>query len=101
MADIVFKYTEMQQCVDNIKEIAVKYRAAATTLQSDFESAINGWEGDTRDKMQQFMGGAVREFTEQNVPGLVDGLAALLQANIDQMKKADQTLAENIPTTLS
>lgn len=52
-------------------------------------------------KMKTFMDQAVMGFVGTDVPNLVSGLATLLQANIDQMQKADQTLSENVPTTLS
>lgn len=100
MADIVFHYTQMQKCVTDIQQIAAQYKTAAATLQSDFTSAISGWEGSTKDKVNTFMTGAVNNFTGTDIPNLLNGLASILQANIDQMQKADNTLAENIPTTL-
>ena len=96
---IVFRYEEMTKCVASINEIAQKYKSAATQLQNDV--AISEWEGDTSVKMKTFMDQAVMGFVGTDVPNLVSGLATLLQANIDQMQKADQTLSENVPTTLS
>ena len=98
---IVFRYEEMTKCVASINEIAQKYKSAATQLQNDFDVAISEWEGDTSVKMKTFMDQAVMGFVGTDVPNLVSGFATLLQANIDQMQKADQTLSENVPTTLS
>ena len=48
MADIVFKYPEMRQAVTDIQGIAARYKAAATTLESDFTAAISEWEGESK-----------------------------------------------------
>lgn len=102
MADsIKFEYEEMNKCVTSINDISKKYKTAADKLQTDFDSAISTWEGDTGVKMKTFMDQAVMSFVGTDVPNLVSGLATLLQANIEQMQKADKTLSENIPTTLS
>ena len=50
MADIVFKYDEMNTAVTQIKDLASQYRSAAGTFESDFLSAIGSWEGDSKDK---------------------------------------------------
>ena len=97
MADIVFKYDEMNTAVTQIKDLASQYRSAAGTFESDFLSAIGSWEGDSKDKMSSFISGPVKEYT---VPKLLESLADLLQSNISQMQKADQQIAENIPATL-
>ncbi len=100
MADIVFKYEEMRSAVEEIKTIAGQYKAAANTLESDFIAAIGGWEGASKEKMQQFISGPVMQYTRDTVPKLLESLAELLTANADQMEKADSQIAENIPTTL-
>ena len=101
MADIVFKYPEMRQAVEDIKAIAARYKSAASTFESDFIAAINGWEGESRDKMQQFISGPVMEYISDSVPQLLEALAELLSANADQMESADHQIAENIPTSLA
>ena len=97
MADIVFKYDEMNTAVTQIKDLASQYRSAAGTFESDFLSAIGSWEGDSKDKMSSFISGPVKEYMDTTVPKLLDDL---LQSNISQMQKADQQIAENIPATL-
>lgn len=101
MADIVFKYDEMRTAVENIKQIATSYTNAANALETNFTSAITGWEGETKEAMQKFISGPVMEYTRDTVPQLVDALAELLATNANQMENADRQIAENIPTSLS
>lgn len=100
MADIVFDYDKMAATVDQIRELAAQYRSAGNKLQEDFEAAVSGWEGDSQAAMLGFMRNGVTQYTAQTVPELLNGLADLLQANIEQMKSADQQIAENIPSSL-
>ena len=100
MADIVFKYPEMRAAASAIEGFSNDYKSAADTLDSDFLSAIANWEGESKDKMQAFITGPVKEFTATTVPQLVKALAEMLSANADQMEKADQQIAENIPSSL-
>ena len=100
MADIVFRYPEMRQAVTHIQQIANLYKTAATTLETNFTTAIAGWEGASKDAMQQFVSGPVMEYTRDTLPALLNGLADLLAANADQMESADQQIADNIPKTL-
>lgn len=97
MADIVFRYPEMRTAASTIQEIAARYKAAAATLETDFIAAIGGWEGESKIKMQNFISGTVKEYTYETVPQLLEALASLLNANADQMEKADQQIADNIP----
>lgn len=100
MADIVFKYDEMNTAVTQIKDLASQYKSAADTFENDFLSAISSWEGDSKDKMSSFISTPVKEYMATTVPKLLESLADLLQSNISQMQKADQQIAENIPAIL-
>ena len=71
MADIVFKYDEMNTAVTQIKDLASQYRSAAGTFESDFLSAIGSWEGDSKDKMSSFISGPVKEYMNTTVPKLL------------------------------
>lgn len=97
MADIIFRYVEMRNAATEIQNIATKYKAAGATFESDFVAAIGGWEGESKEKMQKFITGTVNEYTQKTVPQLLEALAALLNANADQMEKADNQIAQNIP----
>ena len=100
MADIVFKYPEMREAVESIRDIASRYRNIASNLEGEFISAISAWEGESKDRMQQFISGPVMEYTRDTIPQLLEALAELLAANADQMESADRQIAENIPTSL-
>lgn len=100
MADIVFKYPEMRQAVESIKGIAARYKNTASAFEGDFIAAISEWEGESKDKMQQFISGPVMEYTRDTIPQLLEALSELLAANADQMESADRQIAESIPSSL-
>ena len=100
MADIVFKYNEMEQAASQIDDLATQYKTAADTFENDFLSAISGWEGMSQEKMQAFISGPVKEYMGVTIPKLLNSLAELLRANSTQMQSADQQIADNIPTSL-
>lgn len=100
MADIVFRYEEMRNAVSTIEGLSQDYANAASTFETDFLAAISGWEGTSKDQMEKFVTGPVMEYMRDTVSKLVNGLAELLAANADQMEKADQQIADNIPTSL-
>ena len=68
MADIVFKYDEMNTAVTQIKDLASQYKSAADTFENDFLSAISSWEGDSKDKMSSFISTPVKEYMATTVP---------------------------------
>ena len=100
MADIVFRYVEMRQAAGDIRDLADDYEKASTSFQVAFSNSIADWEGDTKEAVSKFIAGSVAEYTGTTVPGLLNALASLLDANADQMEKADKQIAENIPTNL-
>lgn len=97
MADIIFRYVEMRNAATEIQNIAASYKTAGQTFETNFLTAIQGWEGDSKEKMQKFITVTVNEYTQKTVPQLLEALAALLNANADQMEKADNQIAQNIP----
>ena len=101
MADIVFRYPEMRQVVESIKDIADRYTSAANTFEQNYLDATASWEGTSKEKMDQFVSGPVMEYMRDAVPQLLQGLAELLGTNADQMENADQQIADNIPSSLS
>ncbi len=101
MADnIVFRFEEMRNAASQIEDIANRYKAASDKFQEDFENAVSPWEGTSKDKLKAFVNGAVNEYMGTTVPDVVRALAELLKANADQMEKADQQIADNIPSDL-
>ena len=97
---IKYNFDEMRNVAGQIDGIAESYRQAASKFQSDFQDATAAWEGASKDKMQAFITGAVNEYMSKTVPEVVTALAELLRANADQMEKADQQIADNIPSDL-
>ena len=97
MADIVFRYKEMRKAADDMDNIAGRYQTAAKSFESDFLASIAAWEGASKEKMQKFITGTVREYIHETIPQLIKALAELLRANADQMESADHQIAENIP----
>ena len=102
MADIVFRYSEMQTCANTIRDtIKAGYTSAASTFQDDFAQAIGSWEGDSKEKMQQFISGPVNEYMATTIPELLEAFAQLLEFNAKSMQDADRQIADAIPTSLS
>jgi len=100
MADIVFKYAEMEAAAKQIDELAGKYKSAADKFEGDFIGATAQWEGTSKDKMIGFISGPTKAYIGDTVPTLLNSLAELLRANAKQMQDADQQIADNIPTSL-
>ena len=97
MADIVFRYPEMNAAADQIDALATKYITAATTLESDFVAAMSAGEGASKEKLVSFVKGSVSEYTGTTVPQLLNALANMLRGNAQQMENADQQVADSIP----
>ncbi|MBQ1388933.1 MAG: WXG100 family type VII secretion target [Clostridia bacterium] len=100
MADIVFRYEEMESAANALEGLAEQYKSAANKLNDDYMTSTSSWEGDSKTRMDNFMTGAVLDYTGTTVPGLIDALAQILRANAQQMQNADQQIADSIPTSL-
>ena len=94
---IRFDYVKMRTAANTIRDISKDYSTAATTLESNFTSAISSWEGESHDAMVTFISVPVMDYMNKAVPQLLNALAELLDANADQMEKADAQIAEQIP----
>lgn len=97
---IVFNYESMTSAANQIRELAQSYKSAAGKFETDFTNSINGWEGDSHDKMLTFISGPVMDYMGTTVPNLMEALAKLLDENAAQMRKADEEIANNIPQSL-
>ena len=100
MADIVYRFDEMRAAAAKIEDIAARYKTVAATFQKDFADATAGWEGASKDKITAFISGPVNDYMASTVPSIITALAALLNADAEQMEKADQAIADNIPESL-
>jgi WXG100 family type VII secretion target len=100
MAAIIFRYPEMESAAAQINNIAEQYRAAANALMQQVETAIQPWEGESKNKFQQFVQGPVNEYMGKTVPQIVEALAHMLSTNAKHMQEADAQVASSLPTTL-
>jgi len=97
---IVFDYAKMNSCVTTLRGILEKYKNAADKFNEEFNTAITGWEGDSKDKMKSLIDGAVNSYLKDTIPGIVEALAAILEENAKQMAAADRQIADNIPQSI-
>ncbi len=100
MADIVYKYPEMESAAVEVDGYADQYKKAAETLVDSVKTAIASWEGESRDKFVTFLEGAIFEHLHMNIPQIVGVIAAEIRASAENMSKTDGQLAANIPQTL-
>ena len=97
---IRYDFAKMNVAITKIDNLVAQYKSAAETFNTDFLTAINGWEGASKDKMLLLMA-SVKSYTGTQIPQAVGSLAELLKNNVEQMQSADQQIADNIPSELT
>ncbi|MDR1640961.1 MAG: hypothetical protein LBT59_14800 [Clostridiales bacterium] len=100
MADIIFRYDEMNAAVSTVNGYAESYKAAADEYINKLNEAINAWEGESKIKFSNLITGSLKTHIGTTIPEMVKTLADILKANADQMLEADQAVAQSIPETL-
>ena len=100
MADIIFNYPQMQAAANEIRQYAEEYRSAANALKEKIETNTAGWTGASKNNFKKFIDDSVYQYISSSIPGTVEALAKLLEQNAEQMKKADQELADSLPKEL-
>ena len=100
MADIIFNYPQMQASPKEIRQYAEEYRVAANALKEKIEANTAAWTGASKNRFMAFVEGPVYQYTSGSIPATVEALAQLLEQNAEQMKNADQELANSLPTEL-
>lgn len=100
MADIVYRFPEMETAASEVDDYANQYKSAAQTLVDSITSATANWEGESKDKFKSFLEGAVYEHIHKNIPQIVGVVAAEIRASSENMSKTDANLADNIPQSL-
>ena len=100
MAEIVFKYEEMENAAKQIDGLQQQFSTNGKNFVTDFTASIADWEGESKEKMKTFIEGAVQTYMVETVPGILGSLAELLRQNAAQMQQADAQIAENIPQSL-
>jgi len=100
MADIVYRFPEMETSASEVDGYAEQYKKAAETLKDSVLSAIANWEGESRDKFVSFLEVSVYEHMHTNIPQIVSVVASEIRASSENMSKTDAELASNIPQSL-
>ena len=100
MADIVYRFPEMESAAAEVDSYVEQYKNAAQTLVDSIATATAAWEGDSKDKFKSFLEGAVYEHLHENIPQIVSVIAAEIRASSENMSKTDANVAENIPQSL-
>lgn len=100
MADIRFKYSDIQTSVTKINTIQQSYLQAGTKLIKDIETATTNWQGASKDKYLKLIQGDVNKYVTTTVPDIVKALSDMLKQNGDSMKEADTQIAQSLPETL-
>lgn len=100
MADIIYRFPEMETAAAEVDNIAEQYKNAAQTLVDSINSATANWEGESKMKFKSFLDGAVYEHLHKNIPQIVSIISAEIRASSENMSKTDASLAENIPQSL-
>ena len=76
---------------------AVPYDGTAgETLITSLSSAIADMEGAAKDAFKTLIDGDINNFVATDLPGAIEGMASLLEANRDNFEKVDQQIADNI-----
>jgi WXG100 family type VII secretion target len=101
MADIVYRFPEMESAASEVDGYAEQYKSAAQNFLDAITTATASWEGASKDRFKTFMEGAVFEHIHDSIPQLVSVIAAEIRASSENMSKTDNSLAENIPQSLS
>ena len=82
----------VSSAVEAINGYATSYRTAGETLITSLSSAIADMEGAAKDAFN----GDINNFVATDLPGAIEGMASLLEANRDNFEKVDQQIADNI-----
>ncbi len=99
MADIVYRYPEMELAAVDVDNYAEEYKKAAETLETEILSVISNWEGESKDKFVAFLTGTVKEYIHENIPQVVRIISAEIRQSAEYMSKTDSQLADNISKT--
>lgn len=96
-----FNYSEMERVSNQItQDIKQNYINAGNKLISDIETAVQQWEGDSKEKLLTLFKTAVNDYLTKSVPEAIQALGTLLAENAKAMKNADDQIANQIPNSL-
>lgn len=96
MADCKVVNAKMVSAIGNIKQYSTSYANAGTKLMEDLYAAIAPMEGATKDAIDAFFKNSVNDFVITDLPGAINGLGELLEANRKNFEDVDQQIADSI-----
>lgn len=79
----------VSSAVEAINGYATSYRTAGETLITSLSSAIADMEGAAKDAFKTLIDGDINNFVATDLPGAIEGMASLLEANRDNFEKVD------------
>lgn len=86
----------VKSAVEAINEYAKSYRSAGEALISSLNGAIADMEGAAKDAFKTLIDKDINAFVATDLPGAIEGMASLLEANRENFEKTDQQLADSI-----
>lgn len=86
----------LEKAVGEISGYSKEYKTAGDDFVRDFNAAIAEMEGASKDALQEFFNKQVLELVTESVPGALDGMSQLLEANRSNFESVDQKIADSI-----
>lgn len=99
MADCKIVNASVKKSITNINSLAKKYHTAGTTFETDFKAAIADMRGDAKDALIELFDKSYKDFVtdeKKGLPGMISGLASLLEGNRSNFVSVDSKIAESI-----
>lgn len=99
MADCKIVNEKVSSTVNSIRDLAKEYSTAGTDFETAFTNAIADMEGDSKDAMVDLFNKSYKKFVtdmKEGLPGMIDGLASLLEGNRENFEKVDDQIAKSI-----
>lgn len=99
MADCKIVNEKVSAAVTAIQGLAKEYSQAGTDFETAFMNAIADMEGDAKDAMVELFNKSYKKFVsdmKEGLPGMIDGMASLLEGNRDNFEKVDDQIAKSI-----
>lgn len=99
MADCKIVNEKVASSVKAIQGLANKYSTAGSDFETAFKAAIAEMEGDSKDALEELFNKSYKDFVtsmDSGLPGMIDGLAKLLEGNRDNFEKVDDQIAQSI-----
>lgn len=96
MAACKIVYQPVKTAVDAIGTSANSLKTAGDNFVTAFTSAIAPMQGAAKDALLKFFKDYMEPLVVESVPGAVEGMQKLLEANLENFEKVDQQLADSI-----